>query len=318
MEQSKKEGQHLPGTSYRLVRRIGAGSSSEVYEAIGRRGEARALKILRQERARSREASARLVQEARALAAVDHPHVVRVEDAGVTADGRPFLVMPLLLGETLRRRLDARGPLPPSAAVGVARQVLSALAAAHRAGIVHRDVKPANVFLARDPARPGALGRTRRERWAAGAPGDLGRALLLDFGIAKLRWTGAELTSGEHVIGTPRYLSPEQILGGQVDARTDVYALGLILFEAITGRSPFAADDPIALMRAHLTEPPPRLRDLAGVPPALDHAVARAIAKAPALRWQTAEAMSEALASACADSFPEAGAARVAARAAAR
>lgn len=316
MEQSKKEGQPLPGTSYRLVRRIGAGSSSEVYEAIGRRGEARALKILRQERARSREAAARLVQEARALAALDHPHVVRVEDAGMTADGRPFLVMPLLLGETLRQRLDARGPLPPSAAVGVARQVLSALAAAHRAGIVHRDVKPANVFLARDPGRPGALGRTRRERWAAAAPGDLGRALLLDFGIAKVRWTGTELTSGEHVIGTPRYLAPEQILGGQVDARTDVYALGLILFEAIAGRSPFAACDPIALMRAHISEPPPRLRDLAGAPPALDRAVARAIAKAPAMRWQTADAMSEALAAA--DCLPEAGAARVAARAAAR
>jgi serine/threonine-protein kinase len=266
-----------------------------VYEAIGRRGEPRALKVLREVHLGSREATARLVREGRALAALDHPNVVRIEDAGVTADGRPFLVMPLLRGQSLRQRLDARGPLSAGAAVAVALDVLAGLAAAHRAGIIHRDVKPANVFLARPAAdRPGILGRDRRARRpAAGGPE---RAILLDFGVAKVIGESLDSTTGGHVLGTPRYLAPEQILGGRVDGRTDVYAAGLVLFEAIAGRGPFPAGDPIEAMRAHLHTPAPRLRALLSVPTTIDRAVARAVAKAPALRWQTAAAMAEALA----------------------
>ncbi|WP_437673728.1 serine/threonine-protein kinase [Sorangium sp. So ce131] len=278
-----KDGQPLPGTSYRLLRRIGAGSCSEVFEATGRRGELRALKLLRAMHDGSSEVGARLVQEGRALSALSHPHVVKVEEVGVTSDGRPFLVMPRLFGETLRERLDARGPLPTAAAVRIAIQVLGGLSAAHRAGIVHRDVKPANVFLAQ--ARGGAQG-------AEGAES----AVLIDFGIAKVSCDGLEPSTGSHVLGTPRYLSPEQILGGEIDARTDVYAVGLLLFEAITGRGPFHVVDSMAVMRAHLNTPAPRLRSLLWVPPALDHAVARALEKAPGLRWQTADAMAAALA----------------------
>jgi serine/threonine-protein kinase len=291
----RKEGRQLKGTSYRILRKIGEGSTADVYEVIGRRGELRALKVLRPMYTGSREAEARLIQEGRALAALDHPHVVGIEDAGTTADGRPFLIMPRLRGETLRERLAAEGPLAAADAVDVVLQVLDGLAAAHRAGIVHRDVKPANVFLARrGGARPGVLGRDRRARPAAARSPEI--AVLLDFGIAKLIGDTQGPTTGGHVLGTPRYIAPEQILGGKVDARTDVYAVGLLLFEAIAGRGPFPAGDAIEVMRAHLHVPPPRLRALRAVPPAIDRAVARAVAKAPALRWPSARAMADALA----------------------
>ncbi|WP_437956707.1 serine/threonine-protein kinase [Sorangium sp. So ce119] len=291
----ENDGQPLPGTPYRLLRRIGAGSCSEVFEVLGRRGQLRALKLLRAMHEGSSEISARLVQEGRALAALSHPHIVKVEEVGVTGDGRPFLVMPRLFGETLRERLDARGPLATPAAVRIAIQVLGGLAATHRAGIVHRDVKPANVFLVQ-PSAGGEHGADDLEC----APGalEIDHAVLIDFGIAKVSCDGLEPSTGSNVLGTPRYLSPEQIRGEEVDARTDVYAVGLLLFEAITGRGPFPVVDSMAVMRAHLHTPAPRLRSLLWVPPALDHAVARALEKDPALRWQTADAMAAALAEA--------------------
>ncbi|MGK4001698.1 serine/threonine-protein kinase [Sorangium sp. So ce1036] len=286
-----KDGQPLPGTSYRLLRRIGAGSCSEVFEVTGRRGQLRALKLLRAMHEGSSEVGARLVQEGRALSALSHPHIVKVEEVGVTSDGRPFLVMPRLFGETLRERLDARGPLATAFAVRIAIEVLGGLEAAHRAGIVHRDIKPANVFLAQPDG--GAAAAASR----AAAP-DVARAVLIDFGIAKVSCDGLDPSTGSHVLGTPRYLSPEQILGGEVDARTDVYAVGLLLFEAITGRGPFPIEDSMAVMRAHLHTPAPRLRSLLRVSRALDDAVARALEKAPGLRFQTADAMAAALAEA--------------------
>ncbi|WP_437286710.1 serine/threonine-protein kinase [Sorangium sp. So ce406] len=291
----ENDGQPLPGTPYRLLRRIGAGSCSEVFEVLGRRGQLRALKLLRAMHEGSSEVSARLVQEGRALAALSHPHIVKVEEVGVTGDGRPFLVMPRLFGETLRERLDARGPLATPAAVRIAIQVLGGLAATHRAGIVHRDVKPANVFLVQ-PSAGGEHGADDLE-CAPRAP-EIDHAVLIDFGIAKVSCDGLEPSTGSNVLGTPRYLSPEQIRGEAVDARTDVYAVGLLLFEAITGRGPFPVVDSMAVMRAHLHTPAPRLRSLLWVPPALDHAVARALEKDPALRWQTADAMAAALADA--------------------
>lgn len=289
-----KDGQPLPGTSYRLLRRIGAGSCSEVFEVTGRRGQLRALKLLRAMHEGSSEVGARLVQEGRALSALSHPHIVKVEEVGVTSDGRPFLVMPRLFGETLRERLDARGPLAMEAAVRIAIEVLGGLAAAHRAGIVHRDIKPANVFLAQPD--DGAAGAADPEG-APAAPG-VERAVLIDFGIAKVGGDGLEPSTGSHVLGTPRYLSPEQILGGEIDGRTDVYAVGLLLFEALTGRGPFPIVDSMAVMRAHLHTPAPRLSSLLRVPPVLDDAVARALEKAPGLRFQTADAMAAALAEA--------------------
>ncbi|EYF04768.1 serine/threonine-protein kinase [Chondromyces apiculatus] len=291
----KKEGRPLQGTDYRLVRRIGEGSTSEVHEAIGPHGEACAIKILRRSHARSWQATARHLQEIRALAVLDHPHVVRVEDAGVTHDGRPFLVMPRLDGETLRARLDERGPLSQGAAVRIACQILAGLSAAHRAGIVHRDIKPANVFLAQPPRSKALLGRAQPERQDPAETADLGRVVLLDFGIAKVSWGGLPPTSGSHVIGTPRYLAPEQLIGGAIDGRTDLYAVGMLLFEAIAGRGPFPDTDALAIMRAHIRTAPASLRDVADVGPALDQVVARAIAKTPHRRWPSADAMSQAL-----------------------
>ncbi|WP_437926132.1 serine/threonine-protein kinase [Sorangium sp. So ce291] len=293
----KKEGQPLPGTSYRLLRRIGSGSCSEVFEVLGRRGQLRALKLLRAMHEGSSEIGARLVQEGRALSALSHPHIVKVEEVGVTSDGRPFLVMPRLFGETLRERLDARGPLATPAAVRIAIQVLGGLAATHRAGIIHRDIKPANVFLAQVSGNEHGADDLECAPGTPGAP-EIERAVLIDFGIAKVSCDGLEPSTGSNVLGTPRYLSPEQIRGEEVDARTDVYAVGLLLFEAITGRGPFPVVDSMAVMRAHLHTPAPRLRSLLWVPPALDHAVARALEKDPALRWQTADAMAAALAQA--------------------
>ena len=260
----------LPGTGYRALRRIGGGSTSEVFEATGPSIPRCAVKVLRSVFVDTPDAVFRLEQEARALAALYHPGVAPVLDAGTTATGRPYFVMPRLTGETVKDRLARLGPMTPAEACGIMVEVLEALDAAHRAGVVHRDVKPGNVFLCR------------------GAGAGAQRALLLDFGVAKiLAWPG-RFTTDARIVGTPRYLAPEQILGGLVDGRTDVYAAGLTLFEMIAGRSPFDGDGLLEPMRAHLEDAPLRLRSQARVPDELDHAVARALAKPPAHRWPTA------------------------------
>ena len=268
----------LPGTGYRTVRRLGAGASSEVYEAVGLDRSRRAVKVLRSLFVDTPEAVFRLEQEGRALGALDHPNLVPVLDVGTTLAGRPFFAMPLLEGETVRERLRRSGPIAPAVACAMVADALEGLDAAHRAGVVHRDVKPGNLFLpCRRPAIPGR------------------RCVVLDFGIAKVLGAPGGLTTESRVLGTPRYLAPEQILGGQVDARTDVYAAGLTLFEMITGRAPFDAEGPIEVMGAHLELAPHRLRALAGVSPELDHAVARALSRPPGRRWPSARAFAAVL-----------------------
>lgn len=269
----------LPGTGYRAVRRLGGGSSSEVFEARSLRGARCAVKVLRAGLGDAPDAIARLEREGRALSALAHPNLARVLDVGTTSSGRPYFVMPLLEGETLRERLRRSGPLAPPLACAIFAEALEGLDAAHRAGIVHRDVKPANVFLERLPGSETAAVR----------------AVVLDFGVAKIAGEGGASTTASHVVGTPRYLAPEQIIGGRVDARTDVYAAGIALFEAIAGRSPFGARGILEAMRAHLDEEAPRLRDLATVSFELDHAVARAVAKRPARRWPSARAFAAVL-----------------------
>lgn len=263
----------LPGTGYRALRRIGAGATSEVWEALSPSGERRAVKVLRALFADAPDAVFRLEQEARALAALDHPSLVPVLDAGTTASGRPYHVMPLLEGETVQARMRRRGPLSSAVSCALVAEILEGLDAAHRAGVIHRDVKPENLFL---PNRKMLLP----------AP----RCVLLDFGIAKVLGAPGRATTDSAIIGTPRFLAPEQILGGAVDARTDVYAAGLTLFEMIAGRGPFDADSPIDLMRAHVAATPRSLRDLVPVSHELDHAVARALSKSPARRWPSARA----------------------------
>jgi serine/threonine-protein kinase len=268
----------LPGTGYRALRRLGAGASSEVFEAVGVDRVRRAVKVLRSAFADTPEAVFRLEQEGRALAALDHPNLVPVVDVGTTLAGRPFFAMPLLDGETVRGRLLRRGPIAPAMACAIMVEALEGLDAAHAAGIIHRDVKPANLFL---PVRK-AGSRARR-------------CVVLDFGIAKVVGAPGGPTTESMVLGTPRFLAPEQILGGRVDARTDVYAAGLVLFEMITGRAPFDGDGPIEVMRAHLEATPRGLRDVARVSTELDHAVARAISRSPSRRWPSARAFAAVL-----------------------
>jgi serine/threonine-protein kinase len=277
----------LPGTGYRALRRLGGGATAEVYEVISRGRARRAVKVLRAVFADTPDAVFRFEQEGRALAALDHPGLVPVLDAGTTASGRPYFAMPLLQGETVKARLARGGSLAPAEACAITAEVLDGLDAAHRAGVVHRDVKPGNVFLA--ARRPGLAAR---------------RGVLLDFGVAKLLGATGRATTDAMIVGTPRYLAPEQILGGRVDARTDVYAAGVSLFEMIAGRAPFDAASPIALMRAHLEDQAPALSGFVPVSAALDHAVARALAKSPARRWPSARAFAAALSSLAPESAP--------------
>jgi serine/threonine protein kinase len=266
----------LPGTGYRALRRLGGGTTSEVYEALGPGRLRCAVKVLRSVFVDSPDAVFRLEQEGRTLSALDHPSLCPVLDVGTTRAGRPWFAMPLLAGQTVKDRLRRRGPLPAAEAVAIVGAALDALDAAHGAGVVHRDVKPGNLFL------------------PAGRPAP--RCVLLDFGVAKLSDGPERQTTDARIVGTPRFLAPEQILGGKLDARTDVYAAGLTLFEMIAGRGPFDAAGPIDLMRAHLEDPPRPLRDFAAVSPELDHAVARAVAKQPARRWPSARAFAAVLA----------------------
>jgi hypothetical protein len=206
----------------------------------------------------------RFIAESRTAASLDHPNVITIHRAG-EEDGVLFQVMRFVEGEDVRGVLSREGPLEPDRAVRILTQVASALDAAHASGLVHRDVKPANILL---------------------GAGD--RVYLTDFGLSK-RTEGTDATRTAGVMGTVNYLAPEQIRGGQLDARTDVYALGAVLFQMLTGRVPFPADSDEAKMWAHLSEPPPRASELRpGLPPALDDVIRRAMSKAPDDRYRTA------------------------------
>ena len=215
----------------------------------------------------------RFRREAVAAAAVAHPNIVATYDTGED-DGVAYIVMELVEGATLRQAIDLHGALPPARAADIAAQVADALAAAHARGLVHRDVKPSNVLVQLD-----------------------GRVKVTDFGIAKAAdQTGDELTRAGSVLGTARYLAPEQLEGQPVDERADVYSLGLVLYEMLTGRAPFGADTEIATAVARLTTTPPRLSDVRpDVAPGLAHVVDRALERNPADRWPNAAQMRDAL-----------------------
>jgi len=250
---------------YRIVEQLGAGGMGVVYKADDLRlKRAVALKFLPLELTRDEEAKQRLMQEAQAASALDHPNICVIHEIDETTDGRVFLAMAYYEGDTLKERI-ARGPLPLAEAIEIAAQIASALTAAHEAGIVHRDVKPANIII------------TRR-----------GEAKLVDFGIAKLA-DGTFVTRTGTTVGTVAYMAPEQIEGRGADERSDVWALGVVLFEMLTGRLPFRGDHEIALMNAILAEKPKRVRDVRpDVPPAVDDAVSGALVKDPAARYRSA------------------------------
>ncbi|MBN2197037.1 MAG: serine/threonine protein kinase [Polyangiaceae bacterium] len=268
-------GDRIPGTRYRVVRQIGRGGMGIVYEVeqveLGRRF---VLKTLLPEHTTRSDLVARIRQEWRALGQLRHPGIVDVTDAGATSGGVPFYVMELLFGETLRARLRRGRSVPTEEAITIAVEVLEALAAAHDLGIVHRDVKPGNIFLV--------------------GPG---RVKLLDFGIAKLVAGDRTITARGATIGTPRYLSPEQALGEKVDGRADIYAVGLVLYEMLSGRGPFDGDrDPNTVLLARLTRSAPRLDEhLSGVEPDLVDLVARLLATRAHDRPQSARVVASAL-----------------------
>jgi serine/threonine-protein kinase len=255
--------------NYEILERLGGGAMGEVYKARDQRlGRVVALKLLPADLARDPSARRRFLHEAKAVAALDHPNVATLYEAGESEGGRMFLALAFCEGETLEQKLE-RGPLPPPEAVSIARQIAQGLAAAHRLHIVHRDVKPANVVTLPD-----------------------GKARLLDFGLAKM--TGAtSLTHLGSSPGTPAYKSPEQTRGEKVDPRSDLWALGVVLYEMLTGRLPFGGEYEQAVIYAILNEPPRPLDDGKTFPRELDAIVEKALAKDPAKRYATAEEMDE-------------------------
>ena len=281
----------LAGTPYRALGLLGQGGMGEVIEAEHRALRKRVVvKLLHRALASEPRMVDRMRVEAQALAAVSSPHVVSVTDLGQTATGRPFLVMERLRGHTLAEEIQLRGgALPVPEAIGVVRQVLAGLAAAHKIGIIHRDVKPANVFV------------------CEATEGGSRPVKVLDFGIAKVLHRDDSpvpvpvpqyATEEGAVVGSPRTLSPEQARCQKVDARSDVYAAGLMLYTLIVGAGPFAhAKDMLALLNAHVREPPtpPSHRAKQPVPAELDAAILKALAKRPEHRFQTAEAFGEEL-----------------------
>jgi serine/threonine-protein kinase len=275
-------GRKLDGR-YEVLERLGEGGAGVVYR--GRQahlGRFVAIKVLHQHTASSTEWRRRFQREAIALSVLAHPNVVPVTDFGVD-HGVPFLVMELLEGQTLGALIQ-EGPLPLWRALEIARQTLRVLAFSHMKGVVHRDLKPNNVFL---QALPEQADHVR----------------LLDFGVAQFvegssSRAPVDLTRAGVMIGTPAYMSPEQVKGAPTDARTDVYAAGLLLFELLAGRRPFVADSPAGYLGAHLTAPVPSLAKLR---PRLARAsffqavVEQAMAKNPAERFEDASAMLVAL-----------------------
>jgi serine/threonine protein kinase/tetratricopeptide (TPR) repeat protein len=292
------EGAHIG--PYQLGTRIGAGGMGEVYSARDTRlGRTVAIKVLPSHVANDPQARERFDREARAIATLNHPHICVLHDVGEatlspdtrrTPDPEPvtvrYLVMELLEGETLASRLT-RGALPVDEALQYAGEIASALNRAHQAGIIHRDLKPGNIFLV-----------------PTGGTAPAFTAKLLDFGLAKQqlapgRSSGlvasgesitmpADLTTPGIILGTIQYMAPEQIEGADTDARTDVFAFGLVLFEMLTGRKAFEADSRRALMVAILDRDPPQLSALQPLAPRwLDHVIRRCLAKNPADRWQT-------------------------------
>ncbi len=257
---------------YEILEGLGGGAMGEVYKARDLRlGRVVALKFLPADLTRDPHARKRFLHEAKAVALLDHPNVATIYEAGESEGGRVFLALAFCEGETLQKKLE-RGPLPLAEAVAIARQIARGLAAAHRQKIVHRDVKPANVVILPD-----------------------GTVKLLDFGLAKM--TGAtSLTRLGSSPGTPAYKSPEQTRGEKVDPRSDVWALGVVLYEMVTGRQPFGGEYEQAVIYAILNVPPRPLEGAEKIPPELWVVIERALAKDPATRYATAEDLEEDLA----------------------
>jgi serine/threonine protein kinase len=264
--------------SYRLARRLGRGGMGAVYlgahPGIGSRV---AIKVLLPIAAESPALVERFFAEARAVNVIRHESIVNVLDLAILPDGRPYIIMEYLEGAALSAHFASQRPFPLDWLARIALEVLGGLAAAHAAGITHRDLKPDNVFVT-----------------------TLGRAKVLDFGVAKLRPEQGGLADGTRtgaLLGTPHYMSPEQALGQPVDPRSDLYSLGVILYEGATGRLPFDAGSLYELFHHHVNTPPAPPRTLRpDLPPAFEQLILTALAKRPEHRYQDARQLADALA----------------------
>ncbi len=266
---------------YEIVAAIGAGGMGEVYRARDTRLDRTvAIKVLPASLSADPSLRQRFEREARTISSFDHPHICGLYDVGAQ-DGREYLVMQYLEGETLAARLE-RGPLPVGEALRIGAQIADALAAAHRRGIVHRDLKPGNVML----TPSGAVRQASPQ------------AKLLDFGLAKASAPAGPATVGEtlpaltaerSILGTLNYMSPEQLEGREADARSDIFSLGTVLYEMLTGRRAFGGESPASTIASILSSEPKPLAEAAPLtPPTLDRIVAHCLAKNPDDRWQSA------------------------------
>jgi eukaryotic-like serine/threonine-protein kinase len=270
-------GQEVRGKNvYRVDSLIGQGGMSSVYRATWLvRSRQVAIKVLHSKSAAIPELNKRFQREVATAQRLAHPNVVEVIDSGELADGSQFMVMELLEGAPLDEEID-KGKLKPERALALTAQILSALDAAHKMGVVHRDIKPSNVFLV---TRDGVE-----------------TAKLFDFGIALNDRAAVKLSIAGAAFGTPEYMSPEMARGEKVDGRADLYSVGVMLFEMLTGRLPFVRQDPLDLLRDHLGAEPPLLRSVAPeLPEGLERVIARALVKQPAERFASAAEMHEAI-----------------------
>jgi serine/threonine protein kinase len=266
---------------YRIEARVGRGGMGEVYRAVqlnlGRRV---ALKVLAPELADDDVFRRRFLRESRIAASIDHPSIIPIYETGEDG-GLLYIAMRYVDGLDLATVLEREGRLEPARAMAIMAQVASALDAAHARGLVHRDVKPANILLADGP------------------PGPDGHCYLCDFGLIKQVGTEqamSALTATDQFVGTIPYVAPEQIEGGDLDGRTDVYSLGCVLYQCLTGSVPFEGANDVEVVFAHLREPPPPLSTRApDLPPSIDPVVARAMAKAKEDRWPTCSSLVAAL-----------------------
>ncbi|MBK8256973.1 MAG: serine/threonine protein kinase [Polyangiaceae bacterium] len=257
--------------TYSIIRTIGEGGMGRVYEARHTRLSSKrfAIKVMHPEYTRQPEVVSRFQREAEAASSLRSPHVVGVYDVGRTPDGRPFMVAEYLEGKELADFLTEQGKLSVPMGVRIVRQICKALTLAHEKGVIHRDMKPENVFLTGDLRAP--------------------TATVLDFGISKIGdGSGTNLTKTGMIMGTPSYMAPEQARGERVDHRADVYAVGAILYAALTGQRPFDHNDPMVTVTAVLTRDPAPPRSIEPtIPEALELAIQRAMAKEPAQRYQS-------------------------------
>lgn len=288
MADALKAGEIIDGR-YRVQRRLGRGSAATVFAVRDLEADRDvAVKVMRARLRGNEEALARFRREADVQARIEHRNVAALYDRGVVGNDQPYLVIELLRGRSLRDVIKLEAPVRPRRVASYGFQALAGLAEIHAAGVLHRDLKPANLML--EPS-----------------PGPIERVVLIDFGFASLEGE-QRLTATGHVVGSLGYLAPERLQGEAAQQRSDLYALGIVLFELLAGRRPFIADTDLGLIDLHLEAPVPRVEDVARgrvVPPGeLEDVIHTALAKDPRDRFSDAATMAEALAVA-AQQLPE-------------